>query len=87
MASYANKVIRISLSGGLVGLVTTNPRRALDSAIDKANQDGYHCHQIVPHSSRNLLVILLQILVLLLTLGLWTWGAGYILLLEKERAS
>ena len=87
MTTYVNKVVRISLSGGLIGLLTTNPRRAIDNAIDKANQDGYHCHQIVPHSSRNLLVIVLQIAVLLATLLLWTWGAGYILLFQKERAS
>jgi hypothetical protein len=87
VTTYVNKVVRISLSGGLIGLLTTNPRRAIDNAIDKANQDGYHCHQIVPHSSRNLLVIVLQIAVLLATLLLWTWGAGYILLFQKERAS
>lgn len=86
MASYTNKVVRLSLAGGLIGLLTTNPRRAIDNAIDKANQDGWHCHQIVPHSSRNLLVWILQVVVLLLTFFLWTWGAGYILLFEKERA-
>ena len=59
----------------------------MDNAIDKANQDGYHCHQIVPHSSRNLFVFILQIAVLLATLFLWTWGAGYILLFQKESAS
>ena len=87
MATYTNKLVRISLSGGLIGLVTTNPRRAIDNAIDKANQDGFHCHQIVPHSSRNLLVILLQIIVLVMTVGLWTWGADYLLLFQKERAA
>jgi hypothetical protein len=86
MAGYINKVVRISLAGGLIGLLTTNPRRAIDSAVDKANQDGWKCHQIVPHNSRNLLVVILQLVVLLFTLGLWTWGAGYILLFEKQRA-
>ena len=55
MTTHVNKVVRISLSGGLIGLLTTNPRRAIDDAIDKANQDGWHCHQIVPHSSRSFL--------------------------------
>jgi hypothetical protein len=87
MATYTNKVVRISLAGGLIGLLTTNPRRAIDSAIDKANQDGFHCHQVVPHSSRNLLVVLAQYAVLFMTFFLWTWGAGYLLLLEKERAA
>ncbi len=86
MTGYINKVVRISLSGGLIGLLTTNPRRAIDAAVDKGNQDGWRCHQILPHSSRNMLVVVVQLAVLLLTLGLWTWGAGYILLFEKQRA-
>jgi len=32
-------------------------------------------------------VILLQIIVLVMTVGLWTWGAGYLLLFQKERAA
>jgi hypothetical protein len=68
-------------------MLISNPRRALDSTVDRANQEGWHCHQILPHSSRNLLIVLLQIVVLLLTFGLWTWGAGYLLLMQKQRAS
>ena len=81
-----NKVVRLSLAGGLIGLMFTNPRRALDSAVDQANADGWNCHQVIPHQERNFLVFFLQIVVLILTLGLWTWGAGYLLLLEKMRA-
>ena len=33
-----NKVCRISLMGGLIGAITTNPRRALDNAIAEAGQ-------------------------------------------------
>lgn len=79
-----NKVRRLSLSGGLIGLLFTNPRAALDAAIQEANAEGWNCHQITPHRTHNLLVVLLQVVVLIVTLGLWTWGAGYILLLEKE---
>ena len=84
---YVNRVVRISLAGGLIGLIATNPRRALENAIDKGNQDGFHCHQIVPHSERNIFVFLLQIVVLILTIGMWTWGGGYILLFQKEKSS
>ena len=79
-----NKVLRISLAGGIIGLLFTNPRRALEKAVNDANASGWNCHQILPHGERNLLVVLLQVLVLLLTLGMWTWGAGYILLLERS---
>lgn len=79
-----NKVKRIALSGGLVGALFTNPRKALDTAIQEANADGWNCHQILPHSTTNLFIIILQIALLICTLGFWTFGAGYLLLLEKE---
>lgn len=82
-----NKVVRLSLHGGLIGLFLTNPRRALDNEIDKHNQEGWNAHQIVPHAERNLLAMILQLLVLFLTLFLWTWGAGYLILLEKEASN
>ena len=81
-----NKVVRISLAGGLIGLLTTNPRRALDETIDKQNQDGWNAIYFMPHRTSNLLVALLQIVVLICTLGLWTWGAGFMVLFERERA-
>lgn len=81
-----NKVVRISLSGGLIGLLTTNPRRALDNAIDKQNQEGWNAVYFSDHKDTNLLAAILQFIVLIFTLGLWTWGAGYLVLFEKERA-
>lgn len=79
-----NKVGRISLSGGIIGLLTTNPRRALEDHIEKSNADGWHATHIEPHTTNNLLVTAAQFAVLIMTLGLWTWGAGYIVLFEKE---
>lgn len=48
-----NKVVRIALSGGLLGALLTNPRRALDSAISQANAEGWNCHQILQHQTRD----------------------------------
>lgn len=79
-----NKVDRISLAGGLIGLLFTNPRGALDKRVNEANKNGWNLHQILPHTETNLFVRLLAMLVLVLTLGLYTFGAGYILLFEKE---
>lgn len=83
MAKY-NKVVRIALSGGIIGALFTNPRRALEKAINEANADGWNCHQILPHSTSNMFMVILQIVVLFCTLFLWTFGAGYLLLMEKE---
>lgn len=79
-----NKIGRVSLSGGLIGLLTTNPRKALDDEIDKHNINGWNVVNVLPHKTTNAFVFAAQILVLCCTLGLWTWGAGYLVILEKE---
>ena len=79
-----NKVVRVSLSGGLVGALGTNPRKALEQVIQKYNAAGWNCHQIYPHTTRNIFIMLLQVLLLVMTIGLWTFGAGYLLLFEKD---
>ena len=84
--SKINKVVRISLSGGIIGLLTSNPRRALDARIDQVNQAGWNAVYFLPHTDTNLLVGVLRLVVLAGTLFLWTWGAGYLILFERERA-
>ena len=79
-----NRVLRVSLMGGLLGALFTNPRKALEKAIELANQEGWNAIHIQSHRTTNLFVVLLQILVLLITLGLWTWGSGYLILLERD---
>lgn len=79
-----NRVARISLMGGLIGALTTNPRKALEDEIDKGNNDGWNAIHIEPHATTNLFVWVVQLLVLVCTLGLWTWGGGYMVLFEKE---
>lgn len=79
-----NKIVRISLAGGLIGLITTNPRRALENVIKAQNDMGFRCTYIMPNHAPNLLMRLVQLCVLICTLTLWTWGAGYLILLEKN---
>ena len=82
-----NKVERISLSGGLIGAMTTNPKRALNQCIKDSNSSGWNCTYILPHSSANLVVYLFQLIILVLTLGLWTFGPGYLVLFEKQSSA
>ena len=58
--SRINKVVRISLSGGIIGLLTTNPRRALDARIDQENQDEWNAVYFIPHTDTNLLVAVVR---------------------------
>ena len=79
-----NKVIRIALMGGLLGMLLTNPRNALQKSMDAHNNEGWYAKEIVPHSTSNLFVLILQVVVLILTIGLFTFGAGYLILFERE---
>ena len=83
--STINKIERIALSGGIIGVLTTNPRRALEKVIEQNNAEGWNCHQILPHSTSNVFMFIVQLLVLVCTLFLWTFGAGYLVLFEKEK--
>jgi hypothetical protein len=79
-----NKVSRISLTGGIIGLLITNPRKALEDEIDKGNEEGWNAIYIVPHRTTNFFISVLQFIVLCLTLFLYTWGGGYLVLFERE---
>ena len=79
-----NRVSRVTLMGGLIGALTTNPRKALEHEINKLNKEGWNAIYIDQHKTTNLFIWVLQILVLILTLGLFTWGGGYLVLFEKE---
>ena len=70
--------------GGLLGLLFTNPRNALQKSIDAHNNEGWYAKEIITHSTSNLFVFLLQIVVLVLTIGLFTFGAGYMILFERD---
>jgi hypothetical protein len=54
----------------LIGAIFTNPRKALEDSIEKGNEEGWNAIHIEPHGTTNLFVWVIQLLVLLLTLGL-----------------
>ena len=80
-----NKIERIALAGGIIGALTTNPKRALEKCIDQSNSEGWNVRQVIHHSTSNLFIIILQLLILICTIGLWTFGAGYMIIFEKEK--
>ncbi|MBC6428208.1 MAG: hypothetical protein GDA55_03120 [Cellvibrionales bacterium] len=83
-ASIQNKVERISLAGGLLGLIFTDPRRALNALVKKHNAKGWRATFILQHSQHNLFMVLVQLVFLVLTVGLFTFGPGYLVMFEKE---
>jgi hypothetical protein len=79
-----NKISRISLMGGILGAIFTNPRKALEDEVTLGNKTGWVATHIEPHRTTNLFVFLVQIAVLIFTFGLFTWGGGYLVLFERE---
>lgn len=81
-----NKVIRVNFSGGLLGLLFGSHRGKLQKSIEEENGLGWNYVDCIPDNP-NLFLILLRILLLIVTLGLWTLGVGYILIFEKPKHS
>jgi hypothetical protein len=79
-----NDVDRVFLSGGIIGTLISNPAKNLEKKIKEWNTHGWYCRQILPSNSQNILLLLLQIIALVCTFGLWTFGMGFILLFEKD---
>ena len=77
-----NKVVRISYSGGFIGLLIGSSRGKLEAILQEHNKDGWILAEVVPDNP-NLIIWIVRLLLLVLTLGLWTLSNGYLLILEK----
>ena len=78
-----NRVERVWLASGLIGMIITNPREAVEKKCIELNQQGYQAHQIMPHGNFNILALLGQLALLVVTLGLFTFTPGYMILFKK----
>lgn len=77
-----NMVVRVSFSGGLLGLIFGSARGKLEAAIQEHNKQGWNLAEVVPDNP-NLLIWILRFVLLVLTLGLWTLANGYLLIMER----
>ncbi len=79
-----NKVVRVSFSGGILGLIFGSSRGKVEAVIQKHNADGWNVAEIIPDSP-NLVIYLIRFILLIITLGLWTIASGYLFIMEKPR--
>jgi hypothetical protein len=79
-----NKVVRVSFSGGLIGLVFGSARGKVETIVQKHNAEGWNVAEVIPDNP-NLALIIFRLLILILTLGLWTISSGYLFIMEKPR--
>jgi len=79
-----NKVLRVDLTGGLIGWLLSDPRSALEGAIQQANREGWHVVEVLPDARTNLIMLLARLIILVVTLFLFTTDNGYLVILEKS---
>ena len=78
-----NLVERINYSGWLLGFLFASSRGKLQDTVEQRNNGGWNLHIIHPDNP-NIFIVLLRLLVLILTAGLWTIGSSELLIFEKE---
>ena len=78
-----NKVERIRYSGGIIGLLFGSTKGKMQNKITEMNKQGWNLH-LIHNDQPNLVIWIIRLLILILTLGLWTIGSSEILVFEKE---
>lgn len=86
LSNQSNKVINVSMTGGIIGMLSGSPKNALNSKIQAENAEGWRVVQILPAESGNLLHMVLRLVLLFCTLFLYTTSNGYYVVMEKEKA-
>ncbi len=79
-----NKVVNVTLTGGIIGLIGASPQNSLNGRIKKENANGWKVIQIIPSASGNILLMILRLLFLVCTLFFYTTSNGYYVIMEKK---
>lgn len=80
-----NKVVNVTLTGGIIGLIGDSPQNSLNRRIRKENANGWKVIQIIPSASGNILLIILRLLILICTLFFYTTANGYYVIMERKQ--
>ena len=82
--SQINKVVNVTLAGGIIGMLGSSPQNALNNRIKKENASGWRVIQVIPAESGNIFLAILRIIILCLTIFLYTTANGYYVVLERK---
>jgi hypothetical protein len=82
MSTRTNKVVRVNFAGGILGLIFGSHKGKLEGVINKQNAEGWNLAEVIP-DNLNIALILIRLILLILTLGLWTFSTGYLLVFER----
>lgn len=79
-----NKLVNVTLTGGIIGFFMASPQYSLNNAIRRENANGWRVIQVIPAASGNIFLFLMRIVILILTFFLYTPVNGYYIILEKQ---
>lgn len=57
-SNHTNKIINVTLTGGILGLLADSPQNSLNAKIQKENANGWKVIQVIPADSGNLFLII-----------------------------
>ena len=81
-----NKVVTVSINGGLIGWFAASPSASLHRAIVRENANGWKVVQVIPDAGHGFLFQIFRLALLLVTLLLFTVDPGYYIIMEKAPA-
>jgi len=81
--NQTNKVVNVTLTGGLIGMFGSSPQNRLNKIIKKENANGWRVVQVIPADSGNIFLALFRLLLLIITLFLYTTSNGYYVIMER----
>ena len=83
--AQSNKVVNVTLTGGIIGLLAASPQNSLNSIIKEENDMGWRVIQVIPASSGNIFLFLFRLLILVGTLFIYTPVYGYYVIIERNK--
>ena len=85
-ADQTNKVVNVTLDGGIIGLLANSPQGALNDKIRAENAKGWKVIQVIPADSGNLFLIIFRFILLIITVFLYTTANGYYVIMERKQS-
>ena len=79
-----NTVERINYAGGLYGLLFGSSKGKLAAKITELNSQGWNLH-LIHQEQLNVIHYFIRVIILVLTLFIWTLDNSELLIFEKDR--
>ena len=77
-----NRVRRVTLHSGIIGIFMGGPEKRLQEMLNLANDEGESVVFVLP-DNWNAVMGILSLIILIVTLGMWTFSPGYLLVTAK----